>query len=117
MTFPWETSPKKEIWGGRNKILEVALRVPTPPENLKKLGVRFFHTLRSLTSHREGLVLGSLVQSGFSSIFEKTETVTGPPCPGYSKKLDRTVIDWSTAVLYGFLRLRDRSKPVMVSTG
>ena len=63
------------------------------------------------------VVLGSPVQSGFSSIFDKTETVTGPPCPGYSKKLDRTVIDRSTAVFYGFLRLRDWSKPVMVSTG
>ena len=69
------------------------------------------HTVAAL------VVLGSPVQSGFSSIFKKTETVTGPPCPGYSKKLDRTVIDRSTAVFYGFLRLRDWSKPVMVSTG
>src|SRR5271155_1856700 len=48
------------------------------------------------------VVLGSPVQSGFSSIFDKTETATGPPCPGYSKKLDRTVIDRSTAVFLRF---------------
>ena len=63
------------------------------------------------------IVLGSSVQSGFSSIFEKTETITGPPCPGYSKKLDRTIIDWSIAVFYSFLQLQDWSKLVMVSTG
>jgi hypothetical protein len=67
--------------------------------------------------YQPSVVLGSPVQSGFSSIFEKTETVTGPPCAGYSKKLDRTVINRSTAVFYGFLQLQDRSKPVMVSTG
>jgi len=35
--------------------LEVALHVPTPPENKIKLAVVFFHTLGS-TSHREGHV-------------------------------------------------------------
>jgi len=56
---------------------------------------------KSITVY-EYIVLGSPVWSGLSSIFEKTGTATGPPCPRYSKKLDRTVIDRSIAVLYGF---------------
>jgi len=62
MTFPWESWPKKEIWGGGRgtwawkKFLKVALHTPTPAQNFKKLGVRFFRTLGSPTSHGEGHV-------------------------------------------------------------
>jgi hypothetical protein len=62
------------------------------------------------------VVLGSPVQSGFSSIFDKTGTETGPPFLEFSKTETGTVIDWSTAVSRGFLRLQDRSEPVTVQT-
>ena len=62
------------------------------------------------------LVLGSLVQSGFLSIFDKTETETIPPFLKFPKTETRTVIDRSTAVLHGFLWLQDWSEPVMVQT-
>ena len=39
---------------GKSFFLKVALRVPTPPEKFKKLGVGFFHTLGTPTSHGEG---------------------------------------------------------------
>ena len=55
------------------------------------------------------LVLGSPVQSGFSSIFDKTGTETGPPFLKFSKTETGTVIDRSTAVSCGFLRLQDQS--------
>ena len=60
------------------------------------------------------LVLGSPVQSSFSSKFGKTETETGPPSLEMLKKPDWTFRDWSTAVFGGFLRLKDQSEPVMV---
>ena len=62
------------------------------------------------------LVLGSPVQSGFSAIFEKTGTETGPPFLKFSKTETGTVIDRSTAVSCGFLQLQDRSEPVTVQT-
>ena len=63
-----------------------------------------------------GIVLGSPVRSGFSSIFDKTETETGLPFLKFSKTETETVIDRSTAVLCGLLRLQDRSEPVTVQT-
>jgi len=54
------------------------------------------------------LVLGSLVWFGFLSIFDKTKTETGPPFLKFLKTKTRTVIDRSTAVLHGFLRLQDQ---------
>ena len=56
------------------------------------------------------VVLGSLVQSGFSSKFGKTETVTGPPSLEILRKLDWTFRDWSTAVFCSFLQLKDQFK-------
>ena len=62
------------------------------------------------------LVLGSLVQSSFSSIFEKTRAETGPPFLKFSKTKTRTVIDQSTAISCSFLQLQDWSEPVTVQT-
>ena len=64
----------------------------------------------------QSLVLGSPVQSGFLSIFEKTGTETSPPFLKFSKTETGTIIDWSTAVSCGFLQLQDWSEPVMVQT-
>jgi hypothetical protein len=61
-------------------------------------------------------VLGSPVQSGFSSIFDETGTETGPSFLKFSKTETGTGIDRSTAVFNGFLRLKDRSEPVTVQT-
>jgi hypothetical protein len=47
------------------------------------------------------LVLGSSVRFGFSSIFRKTETETGPPWLEFSKTGTETVKDRSTAVFCG----------------
>jgi hypothetical protein len=63
------------------------------------------------------LVLGSPVQSGLLSNFDKTETWTGPRKLTSLEKLDRTDINRFSAVFRGFLRLKDRSQPVSVSTG
>ena len=60
--------------------------------------------------------MDSLVRSGLSSIFDKTETETGLPFLKFSKTETGTIIDRSTAVLYGFLQLQDRSEPVTVQT-
>jgi len=57
----------------------------------------------------QGLVLGSPVRFGFSSIFGKTETETGPSWLKILKTETETVRDRFTAVLHVFLRLRDRS--------
>ena len=63
---------------------------------------------------RLGIVLRSLVQSGFSSKFGKNETETSPPSLEMLKKLDWTFRDQFTAVFCGFLQLKDRSEWVMV---
>ena len=62
------------------------------------------------------IVLESPVQSGFSSQFGKTETGTGLPFLKYSQDRTETVINRSTAVFCGLLRLKDRSEPVAVQT-
>jgi len=62
------------------------------------------------------VVLGSPVWFGFSSIFGKTETETGPSSLKILKTETETVRDWFTAVLHGFLRLQDRSELVAVQT-
>ena len=54
-------------------------------------------------------MLGSPVQSGFSSKFGKTETETGPLSLEMLKNPDWTFRDQSTAVFCGFLWLKDRS--------
>jgi len=61
-------------------------------------------------------VLGSPVQSSFSSIFDKAGTETGPPFLKFSKTETGTIIDWSIAVSHGFLQLQDQSEPVTVQT-
>jgi len=61
-------------------------------------------------------VLGSLVQSGFSSIFDKTGTKTGPPFLKFLKTETGTIVDRSTAVSCSFLQLQDQSEPVTVQT-
>ena len=61
-------------------------------------------------------MLGSLVRSGFVSIFDKNGTETGPPFLKYSKTGTETVKDRSTMVLCGFLQFQDRSEPVTVQT-
>jgi len=62
--------------------------------------------------NRWKLVLGSPVQSGLLSNFDKTETWTGPHKSTNLKKLDWTNINWFSAVFVGFLRLKDQSQPV-----
>ena len=62
------------------------------------------------------IVLGSLVQFGFSSIFGKTKTETGPSSLEILKTKTKTIRDQFTAVLHGFLRLQDQSEPVTVQT-
>jgi len=62
-------------------------------------------------------VLGSPVQSGLSSKFDKTGTETGPHRLKTLEKLDRTDVNRFSAVFIGFRRLKDRSQPVSVSTG
>jgi hypothetical protein len=69
-----------------------------------------------LNSNHLQLVLGSPVQSGLLSKFDKTETWTGPHKLTNLEKLDRTDINRSSAVLVGFLWLKDWSQLVSVST-
>jgi len=54
------------------------------------------------------VVLGSPVRSGFSSIFGKTETETGPPWREILETETETVIDRFTSVLPGFLQFQDQ---------
>jgi hypothetical protein len=63
------------------------------------------------------LVLGSLVQSGLLSKFDKTGTETGPHRFRNLEKLDQTDVNWFSVVFVGFCQLKDRSQPVSVSTG
>ena len=62
------------------------------------------------------VVLGSLVQSSFSSIFEKTETKTSLQRLADCKKLDWADGNWFRAVLVSFLLLTGWSWLVTVST-
>jgi hypothetical protein len=54
------------------------------------------------------VVLGSLVQSGLLSNFDKTGTETGPHRLKNLEKLNRTDVNRFSAVFIGFLRLTDR---------
>jgi len=60
---------------------------------------------------------GSAWKSSLLSNFDKTRTCTGPHKLKNLKKLDWTDVNWFSAVLVGFLWLKDRSQPVSVSTG
>ena len=59
-------------------------------------------------------MLGSPVRFGFSSIFGKTETETGPSWLEILKTETETVRDRFTAVLHGFSRLQDRLQTGLV---
>jgi len=63
------------------------------------------------------IVLGSPVQSSLLSKFDKTGTWTSPHKLKNLEKLDWTNVNWFSAVLVGFLWLKDWSQPVSVSTG
>jgi hypothetical protein len=68
-------------------------------------------------AHLSTLVLGSPVQSGFSSIFGKTGTETGPRFFKFSKTETGTDLNRSSAVFCGFLRSCNRSQPVSSQKG
>ena len=63
------------------------------------------------------LVLEGPVQSSLWSKFDKTGTGTSPHRLKDHEKLDWTDVNRSSAVWVSFLRLKDRSQPVSVSTG
>jgi len=76
-------------------------------------------TLVRLSSCPQGrptyLVLGSPVQSGLLSNFDKTKTWTGPHKSTNLEKLDWTKVNRFSAVFVSFLWLKDQSQ--MVCTG
>jgi hypothetical protein len=95
------------------------LHLPCPSYNTNHCRACFKPTqcLPHCPSGPSSIVLGSPVQSSLLSNFDKTETWNSPHKLTNLEKLDQTDINHFSAVLVGFLQLKDQSQPVSVSTG